>query len=219
MPENLDREITSLGIYFALDTHQESSAADPPWRSLAVLLDGSDALRSFYEQFRATLGRATGRPVEFRVAASTGHLALVARLICPAFGAELLGHHLDLTQARWQPVTEGVMPLSLPTGAIGVAGDISALLTGPIRTLTELTAGMSVSSKVLWGNVSSAVNGAVMGACRARPDLAARSMALGRSLGTAPGPDFRRTSCCLIYRIAPPGDSAIFCGDCVLERG
>jgi len=30
-----------------------------------------------------------------------------------------------------------------------------------------------------------------------------------------PGPAFRRSSCCLFYRLAPSGRSA-FCGDCVL---
>ena len=193
---------------------------DDSWLPLRVLIDGTATLASRYGQFQATLESVAGKAVEYRVAASTGHLALVARLICPAFGAALLGHSLDLTLARWQPVIGGVMPLSLPVNAIGPSGDVSEMLTGPIRALTELTAAMSVSPKVLWGNVSSAVNGAVMASCQARPELADRAMALGQALGDAlgssPGPTFRRSSCCLIYRIAPPG-SAPFCGDCVLN--
>jgi hypothetical protein len=180
------------------------------------LVDGPEVLTSRYEQLQAILETNSGGAVEFRVAASTGHLALAARLICPAFGAALLGHSLDLARARWQPVIGGVMPLSLPADAIGAAGESATLLTGPIRKVTELTADMSVSSKVLWGNVSSAVNGAVMAACQARPELADRAMALGRALGTNAGPDYRRSSCCLIYRIAPPGSGAV-CVDCVLH--
>lgn len=214
-PGLLADEIGSLGIYFAFQLHDEQSVITDPWRPISELTDGSEVLGARYGQFQATLEGSSAQAVEFRVAASTGHLALMARLICAAFGAALFDCSLDLAAARWQPVIGGVMPLSFPANAIGPVGNISALLTGPIRTLTELTTDMSVSSKVLWGNVASAVNGAVMAACAARPELAAKAMALGRELGTAPGPDFRRTSCCLIYRIAPP-DSAPYCCDCVL---
>lgn len=213
--EHMSSEIARLGIYFAFQIHDERAGAIDPWQPLDQLLGTTEMLESWYAEFQRTLESSSGQNVEFRVAASTGHLALVARLICPAFGAALLDHHLDLTSARWQPVIGGVLPLSFPTTAISAGRDISALLTGPIWTLTERTADMSVSPKVLWGNVSSAVNGAVMAAGQARPELADKAMALGRTLGISPGTDFRRSSCCLIYRIAPPG-SASYCGDCVL---
>lgn len=218
--ELVSDKIAALGIYFAFQVHDSHSAAIDPWHPFSELTDGPELLEAHYGQFQTTLEAAYEKAVEFRVAASTGHLALVARLICAAFGAALFDCSLDLDEARWQPVVGGVIPLSFPTHAIGPAGNVSKLLTGPIQTLTELTTDMSVSSKVLWGNVSSAVNGAVMAASAARPDLAARAMTLGhtlgQTLGTTPGPDFRRTSCCLIYRIAPPG-SAPYCVDCVLQ--
>ncbi len=216
MSTDLAGEIASLGTYFAFQTHDEQSSMDGSWLPLHQLLDGSEVLASRYEQLRTTLEASSGGAVEFRVAASTGHLAMVARLLCPAFGALLLGRTLDLTRARWQPVVGGVMPLSFPVDAIGDASGTSSLLSGPIQTLTELTSGMSVSPKVLWGNVYSALNGAVMAAGSARPDLSAEAMALGKALGLAPGPDFRRTSCCLIYRIMPLGSGPV-CGDCVLN--
>lgn len=139
----------------------------------------------------------SGKAVEFRVAASTGHLALIARLICPAFGAALLGRRLDLSQARWQPLIGGVMPLSFPAnaiGPIGPIGDLSDLLAGPIQILTDLTAGMSVSPKVLWGNVSSAVNGAAMTDGRARPELATGRWPWDARWGRLPGRVFGGTA-------------------------
>jgi hypothetical protein len=70
---------------------------------------------------------------------------------------------------------------------------------------------------------------------RARPDLEATVRLLVTDLfdqpplrGTAAGSalagvtglvtgDFRRRSCCLLYRIAPPGPKKL-CGDCVLSQ-
>jgi ferric iron reductase protein FhuF len=89
----------------------------------------------------------------------------------------------------------------------------------------DLAAGLSVSPKVLWGNVASGVNGAASMVGRARPDLAVRSRALATGLldlpvlrGTAtgmPGMDFRRRSCCLLYRLGPAAPKAV-CADCVI---
>jgi ferric iron reductase protein FhuF len=87
---------------------------------------------------------------------------------------------------------------------------------------------MSVSRRVLLGNVASAVNGAASIIAAARADLAADAAAAGEALlsdppltaactGT-PGAGFRRRSCCLIYRIAADGGAAL-CGDCVLLTG
>jgi ferric iron reductase protein FhuF len=81
-----------------------------------------------------------------------------------------------------------------------------------------------VSGRVLWGNVASAVNAAAAQVARQRPDLAdgawraaARLLASPRLRDEPhpPGPAFRRSSCCLFYRLAPGNPSAV-CGDCVL---
>jgi hypothetical protein len=72
--------------------------------------------------------------------------------------------------------------------------------------------------------VASAVNTAAAQVTRQRPDLAAdawqaarRVLADPRLRGEPcpPGPEFRRSSCCLFYRLAP-GDPLALCGDCVL---
>jgi hypothetical protein len=93
-----------------------------------------------------------------------------------------------------------------------------------------------VSGRVLWGNVASAVNAAAAQVARQRPDLAASAWQAAGGLFASPwlrgepnppGPAFRRSSCCLFYRLALSSrparthpqarrDPAAVCGDCVL---
>jgi ferric iron reductase protein FhuF len=77
---------------------------------------------------------------------------------------------------------------------------------------------------VLWGNVASAVNSAAVQVAAGRPDLSDRAWAVAAAFlasprlareAQRPGPAFRRSSCCLIYKIAPGPTSGV-CGDCVL---
>ncbi|GES29992.1 (2Fe-2S)-binding protein [Streptomyces angustmyceticus] len=106
------------------------------------------------------------------------------------------------------------------------------LLDGPVRELTDAVAAFSVSRRVLWGNVASAVHGAAAGIASAAPALArpARTAALlflhhprlrdAHTLDDvtgSPNSRFQRRSCCLIYRAAPD-DAGATCGDCVLVR-
>ena len=183
--------------------------------------------------------------VELRVAASVGQLGLAARLIAPVFGAAVLSGRVpgfDLAQARWIPGDGSMFPLSLPATALegtetldgAETVDVRALafgiegwwLDGPVRDLVDGCAALSVSGQVLWGNVASAVNGAAVMLIRSQPGLRARTTALaeallatpnlaGRSGGTPASAEFRRRSCCLIYRTAPGGRGG-YCGDCVL---
>ncbi|MFE3883788.1 (2Fe-2S)-binding protein [Streptomyces lydicus] len=108
------------------------------------------------------------------------------------------------------------------------ADAVEKLLDGPIRELVDAAAPFSVSLRILWGNVASAVNGASAGMVAAAPALArpARTAALlflsrpqlrdTHTLDPHNG-RFRRRSCCLIYRAAPDASGAL-CGDCVLAR-
>jgi ferric iron reductase protein FhuF len=123
-------------------------------------------------------------------------------------------------------VPGGAFPLSFEAGAFA-PGTPDDLLDGPVRALVQATAALSVSPKVLWGNVASAVNGAATVLAGGRPDLAAEARAVAgllmarpaqRGAGaaeTSAGAPFRRRSCCLIYRAAP-GKAGPLCGDCVL---
>ena len=94
-----------------------------------------------------------------------------------------------------------------------------------IAPVTAATARLvPVSGRVLWGNVASAVNAAAAQVARQRPDLAGDAWrAAARLLASPalrnephpPGPAFRRSSCCLFYRLAratrPPSAATASC--------
>jgi FhuF 2Fe-2S C-terminal domain len=162
---------------------------------------------------------------------------------------------VDAGRARWIPSLGGPFRLSLPAPVLSTTGLSTTglsttglsttglstaspgggarrdgragwdLLDGPIRSLVRTTASLAVSEHVLWGNVSSAVNGAAAMIARTRPDLGTRATsvatgmlgfpALAHSYHGQPVRSYRRRSCCLIYRIGPSA-AATYCGDCVL---
>ena len=195
-----------------------------PWSPLSALLD-TDGLALHYGRVQAALTPIGRPPVSPRVAASVGHLGLLARVICPAVGAAALGRSLDLGMTWWLPVSGGVLPLAAPPTAIGPSLDLNPL-RDIARELVDRTAHFSVSPQVLWGNVSSALNGAAAAILTARPDLADTvrpivddllgELGLTSSHTGAPGGDFRRRSCCLFYLSNPAGRDSC-CGDCVLR--
>jgi hypothetical protein len=189
--------------------------------------------------------------IEPRVAASAVHLSLAARLIAPALGAAVLGCRLDMRPGGlwWQDVAGGPVPLSVPAcgtppaqaGAPPQAGGLGReLVPGEWgrqlidEVVVPVTAAIAlvvpVSGRVLWGNVASAVNAAAAQVARQRPDLEASAwQAAGELFGSpwlrgepsSPGPAFRRSSCCLFYRLAlsykqAQGTPSAVCGDCVL---
>ena len=166
--------------------------------------------------------------IELRVAVSVTQLGVVARIVAPALAALTTGQPLDLRLGGlwWQDTAGGPVPLSVPwPEGGGVMAGPEQLLDEVITPITVAAAALApVSSRVLWGNVASAVNGAARQVAVARPELAAAAWAAAASffrdprLGTEPGPpgpSFRRSSCCLIYRLAPGQDGPV-CGDCVL---
>jgi hypothetical protein len=237
------QRVAALGPFFAFDTHTDDPAVGPvaePWRSMFELLENPAVLSDRVAGVRGHLAAAGGQSpeaVEERVAASVTHLGLVARLLSPAFGVAVLDGEVfpyALREARWQPTLGGLFPLSLPQRAPAAVADpaelavrlAAELLDGPVRDLVEAVAVFSVSPRVLWGNVASAVNGAAAAVARSSPELAVQARGLAarlldepplRGAGTvaADGTGFRRRSCCLIYRAAPNRAGAL-CGDCVL---
>ncbi|HEY0932883.1 MAG TPA: (2Fe-2S)-binding protein [Trebonia sp.] len=182
--------------------------------------------------------------IEPRVAASAVHLGLAARLTAPALGAAVLGVPLDLRPGGlwWQASVGGPAPLSVPAPGPGTAQDNPAPGPGIARDpvpgewdqffeellapVTEAVARVvPVSGRVLRGNVASAVNSAAAQVARQRPDLAPGAWRTAGQLfanswlrdeRNPPGPGFRRSSCCLFYRLAPGNPSSAACGDCVL---
>lgn len=220
-------QITSLGPFFAVDTHAAGSRIEPPWHPMSVLTADPDLLAAHVEGVRRQLSASGGPPVDTRTAASVAQLGLAARVISPALAiAVLCGDwpRLSLAELRWQRVPGGTFPLSVSDTALA-AGTPADLLGGLLSDLVDCALPLSVSRKVLWGNIASAVNGAAMVLAGTRPDAARRTWDLaGELLGqpalretwdTDSGRRFRRLSCCLIYRASR---TAAVCGDCVLRR-
>jgi len=226
-------DLAALGPFFAVAAHPPAAAPSGPWRPAGELTSPSWPLLARVAAARAALAASAGRPaaeVEPRVAASAVHLGLVARLVSPALGAAVLRCPVDLRPGGlwWQDTAGGPVPLSVPApaGGPGNQGEWERPLLD--ETVAPLTAAVArlvpVSGRVLWGNVASAVNAAAAQVARPRPDLAGDAWrAAARLLASPwlraephpPGPAFRRSSCCLFYRLAPGNPSAV-CGDCVL---
>jgi FhuF 2Fe-2S C-terminal domain len=233
-------ELATLGPFFAVQTHSPSGEVPAPWQPLDTLLGSATALAARIGAVRDSLAAAAGRPasrIELRVAASVAQLSIAARLISPVLGSAVLGVPLgiDAGQARWIPATGRPFPLSLALAGSAAPGraapaataeairPLTELLAGPVRILVGMAAPM-VSRRVLWGNVSSAINGAAAMISTTRPPLrpaaiqasaaGLRFPELAGSYRGQPTTSFQRRSCCLIYRIA---GNPQYCGDCILN--
>ena len=245
-------ELAALGPYFDVVTHQLGHGPAAPWRPMTELVDHPEVLGQRIEAVRQILAAGAGGPpedIEWRVAASTVHLGLVARLIAPAMALSALTDSdpvAGLADIFWQPVLGGPYPLSLPQslrfptepadGSSGsrVAPDLTTwIVAGPIEQLTQAVgkAG-SISDHVLRGNVASAVHSAAQQIVDFQAELAGRTTALVDSIDSRPSLQgtgrvvasgrYRRNSCCLIYRAVrpvPSGAGRAVCGDCVLAAG
>ncbi|WP_344688265.1 (2Fe-2S)-binding protein [Blastococcus jejuensis] len=230
----MDRSLAAagaLGPFFRVDDHPS-----PDWTSWAALSTDPKALRFRTEEVHAAL--AAWKPVpdiEPAVVASLTHLGLVARLVSPLLGAALLSGVLPVTPVENVHVhLTGANPLPLALSAtsavaVGSAEELADALhlhwlTPAVRPLTAaVRAVCSVSPRLLDGNVTSAVAGALRMAGVARPELAARADAVLDALlrsGPLEGTgrrredgSFVRRSCCLCYRLPDAGT----CGDCILD--
>jgi hypothetical protein len=233
MPDSL----AALGPFFAVDWHPPGEAPTPPWRHFRELTEQPDPLLNRIASVRAALATAGDHPaaeIDPRAAASTAHLGLVARLVAPALGAAVLGECVSLQPDGlwWQDTLGGPVPLSVPVPPPGGAvppGDLAErLLTDVVAPVTEATSRLaSLSGQVLWGNAASAVNAAARQVAVSRPALATGAWEAARALFASPwlrrerhppGVAYRRSSCCLYYRLAPdaPSGRSAICGDCVL---
>ena len=215
------RDAARLGGYF------EIASGDAPPGSWQPAQDG-------YRQGLAGLVAETGRAIgaeEIRVAASTLHLGLAARLwsaplacalrrgVVPDLGALQLSAGLPLR-------------LWLPPPAAGWRGrddrELASLLRRAVLAgqLVPLAAGLhgQPAAGLLRGNAAAAMIGSLIVLTGAEPQLAARARLLADVLLAAPelagagrltgqGLAFRRSSCCLYYRV--PGGG--LCADCSLR--
>ncbi|MFI6938157.1 (2Fe-2S)-binding protein [Streptomyces sp. NPDC050418] len=238
MPEPLTAQdislVASVGGFFALrraadaaggERGDGSGGARRAGAPLAALYAG-DATPLMFRV--AKVGAAIGAP-EPRIAVSIAHLGLAARLWSVALGsAALHGRIPDLDPAllHWDP--DGTSPDDLTLAGSGARHPEELAAVVLDHHLTPLAAAVRtefrISEGLLWGNAGSALaasareigrwarrTGQSAAAARART-LAAELFTDPRLRGTGEyeGPDFRRRSCCLYYRV--PGGGV--CGDC-----
>lgn len=219
------RRVAQIGPYFALDAPAAGSVP------LAQLYEpeGSLALAAMVEDHARRL-----RTDERRVAGSILFQGLSARLWSPVIGCAAEGLLLDLdpTLARWWRRPEGPIGLhvpdpggwQLPDPARSAELVADAVLERHLRPMVHaLRRVVQIAEGLLWGNVASALMGAVLVTELSGRDGAGATRALARALLELPtlrgtgtfgvGAEFRRTSCCLYYRV--PGGT--LCGDCGLQ--
>lgn len=224
--QTLPRDLTALGPFFVVDIHLPGQSAPPPWQSMTSLIEDSAALEARVQAVRAALAhRVRTRPehIAIRVAASVAQLGLIARLLAPAIAASTLGHtpiSLSADDLWWQDHLGGPYPLSVAPGPATSTPVLGLAVEAITETIAER---YRVSENVLWGNIGSAANSAAQLISTIRPELTMTARAAADSVlqdaridhgVLRTGPNFRRRSCCLIYRIA--GDRATICGDCIL---
>lgn len=219
-----------LGEYFSLATE-----ANPSWRTFASLIDPK-TVADFVDRTRATIAATAGcesARIPLRMAASSYHLGVVARLISPMVGAAICYQKVPLLTAesiRWQPTDHHYPRFGAPQlrYADGQSADQAAeaisesVIDSVLRPLHDMIRSVTaLSPKVMWGNVISAANGAVTVLALSRPQFERRGRALVRALADTEylvhtasfeHDKFVRRSCCLFYT----GPYRSLCGDCVL---
>ncbi|OLF19306.1 (2Fe-2S)-binding protein [Actinophytocola xanthii] len=216
MPDADPDDLAGLGPFFGVRRAVDGDR----WLPLRDLLR-EPVLAARVRHVHTVLAERAGVEIEPRVAASTMSLGLFARVVSPVLGAAVLGVPLPrptLDDTWWRPVEQGPWPLAL-TGP-DARPRFSDLVADVLEPLVEALAGQyALSRRVLRGNIASAALGAVHMIGTARPGLAAAALDVGAALLAGPlagtgelRGGFRRSSCCLYYRI--PGGG--YCGDCVL---
>jgi hypothetical protein len=221
-------QLAAVGPYFAIDAEDggEPGAGFRPLRELYATGPGS-----FLSRRIADVARQLGTREE-RVAGSIVQLGLAARLWSVALGSVALGAGIpDLhpDRVRWRMPAQGG-PLELRVPHLKRPGDdlYRAVVVGNLAPLNAAVRAVApVAERLLWGNAASALAGTLRvlhgrlaadrpQGCRAA-EAAARELldrtplrGTGELSASAP-PSFRRSSCCLYYRLPDGG----LCGDCV----
>jgi ferric iron reductase protein FhuF len=210
-----------------------AGAPDREWCPLPTLWHEETPLPTLVERMRTALARAHGvtvEEVEPRVAASSVHLALAARLVSPVLAVSVVTGRTPVVADRlrvalgadhqvdtgWtyderllaEPAAVETLQRRLVDEAVVPLGEAVHRLTG-------------LSRQIVTGNAASALRGAVTVIHGADPSLGPAAAALVDGLLVRPPLDdaggivdgrWRRRSCCLFYRLPRGG----LCGDCVL---
>jgi FhuF 2Fe-2S C-terminal domain len=218
-------DVARLGPFFTVGT-DPAQGADPSWRPLRDIWNDPQPLRDRIAHVRRVLDS------DDRVAASITFQGLAALVLSvPLASVVLHGVLPDLTADRlhWRPSAGGPWPLWSADPPLRDPGALAAQLEENLAPLVgAVRAQVSISERLLWGNVASSVAAGKRLIGVERPAAAARAAEVAEGLlnaGRLAGagelrppepPDlawtFRRRSCCLYYRVRDGG----LCGDCVL---
>ena len=237
MPQDITTDLAALGPFFRVHAHLPGERPELPWRTVGELGTQPEPMRHRIAAVSRALAAEAGSQadqIEAKVAASIAHLGVVARLVSPALAAIALGYPLMTAPPElwWQDTLGGPFPLSVPVpehcpgdhrqSARTACGNLLSRVIEPVTA--TVAALVPLSSRVLWGNVASAVNTASLQIAAQRPTAADAARQAAETIFSAPqlrternqpGPGFRRSSCCLYYRLAA-GQGTNLCGDCVL---
>ncbi|MCF6385742.1 (2Fe-2S)-binding protein [Mycobacterium sp. MBM] len=222
-------DLARMGGYFALPPAGSDAAQYPQLATTESVTRFVDATRTAI----ATSVRIPGDRVEARVAASSFHLGVAARLLSPMIAGALChraipvltADNLFFTAPDHAPVfaVADVDMRSAPDTA-SAAHTISAALAELFDPLhVSLRNVAALSAHVSTGNLASAANGAVTVLAMTRPDVEPAGRALIAALlaeaplagaGRIEHQTFTRRSCCLFYKVPGAG----LCGDCVITQ-
>jgi iron complex transport system ATP-binding protein len=209
-------ELASVSPYFAITT----GPCDESWRPVRQLYTDIALLDGIVGRVGDRIGTA-----EQRVAASTFFLGFSARLWSIGLGA-LVGHRLlpDLDAERLLfRENGGQIRLHIERPHVCEGDDLEPKLADMVLDghLQPLAAALHrlepISEKILRGNAASALLGAARVLANDSGWALTRRLCADERLSKAivfSGDSYRRTSCCLYYRI--PGGG--LCGDCVLTK-
>ncbi|GIH23602.1 hypothetical protein Aph01nite_19120 [Acrocarpospora phusangensis] len=212
-------EIAAFGSFFA-----PHIGGDPAgWHDVK-----SDYEKGFTDLVKSTAARYGTS--EIRIGASIAQLSHAARLWSPVVGT-LLTHGVIPDLARLDRADEDsrIRLPALNGWSGGTESQVTRLLYDMVVCghLESLAQGLRVkiAPGLLYGNAASALAEAGRTVVANRPDLAEPALRLvtrllahgkltGKGVITSPRLEFRRTTCCLYYRV-PDGSK---CGDCALAE-
>jgi iron complex transport system ATP-binding protein len=220
-PQRVLAELAGLGPYFAVGTGPVSE----DWHSVDQLYNDSALLAGIIGRVQARMDAA-----EQRVAASTFFLGFAARLWSIGLSG-LVGHgllpDLDAAQLLFQE-SDGQIRLHIEHPVARQGDELEPMLADMVLDghLAPLSAALRrlgpISDKLLRGNAASALLGAARvfdgNATTGRGWQLARRLCADERLADTirfNKVGYRRTSCCLYYRVPRGG----LCGDCSLAEG
>ena len=220
-PQRVFADLADLGPYFTVGTGPVSDG----WRSVQQLYVDAALLDGIVGRIQARLDAA-----EQRVAASTFYLGFAARLWSIGLGA-LAAHRLlpDLNAEHLLfQESDGQIRLHIEHPVAWRGDDLEPrladmVLNGHLAPLSEALRRLGpISDKLLRGNAASALLGAARvfdgNATSGRGWQTARRLCADERLSDTirfSKIGYRRTSCCLYYRVPRGG----LCGDCSLAEG